>query len=458
MDTARKLQIYGVLLVGVVALGPVLSGCGDDGEPVVEKDKAYIRVLHLSPDAPGVDVYVNGATRVVENLKFLEGTDYLEVEEGTYSFNITPAGSPASSSVLDINDLPLEGEQYYTAVAFGALESIQAIPLVDDYDGLDSGNIRVRAIHAAEAVGQVDIWVIPETGNPSILYENVDFGVAGDYLDLPAAAYTLGFDLDNDASPDVIFDVPAMQAGTVANIFAVNDSTGAVTLQAQLQDGAVAEIAARPEVSNSFVRVLHLSPDAPGVDVYVNDVPDAVVTDLGFLAGTDYLEVKPGDYNFHITPTGQGVPAAVLHLHGFTLMKDMYYTAVAFDQVSSIQGLWLEDDYTGLDAGDIRIRAIHTAEAVGQVDIWVIPDTGAPSILYENVEFGVTGAYLDLPAAAYTLGFDLDDDASPDVIFDIPALQAGTVANVFAVNDSMGAVSLQAQLQDGTLVHIDPRT
>jgi hypothetical protein len=117
----------------------------------------------------------------------------------------------------------------------------------------------------------------------------------------------------------------------------------------------------------------------------------------------------------------------------------------------------LVDDYEGLDAGSIRIRAIHAAESVGPVDIWVIPDMGAPSILYENVDFGVAGDYLDLPAAAYTLGFDLDDDATPDVIFDVPSLAAGTVANVFAVNDNMGSVSLQAQLEDGSLVQIDHR-
>jgi hypothetical protein len=456
MDKMSKLAIYGVLILGVACLGLSSSGCGDD-DTEVSKDKAYLRVLHLSPDAPGVDVYANGTSKVVNNLMFLEGTSYLEVEAGTYDFNITATGSPASQSVLDIDALVLSKDTYYTAVAFDALGSIKAMPLVDDYDGLDSGNIRVRAIHAAEAVGQVDIWVIPETGNPSILYENVDFGVAGDYLDLPAAAYTLGFDLDDDATPDVIFDVPALAAGTIANVFAVNDSNGAVTLQAQVESGSMVQITPRPEKSDSFIRVLHLSPDAPGVDVYV-DGAAKVVEDLAFLEGTGYLTVEEGTYDFNITATGTPANQSVLDVTGLALAGDAYYTAVAFDALSSIQAMALVDDYENLDAGNIRIRAIHAAEVVGQVDIWVIPDMGAPSILYENVDFGVAGDYLDLPAAAYTLGFDLDDDATPDVIFDVPSLAAGTVANVFAVNDNMGSVTLQAQLEDGSLVQIDSRT
>ena len=114
------------------------------------------------------------------------------------------------------------------------------------------------------------------------------------------------------------------------------------------------------------------------------------------------------------------------------------------------------DDYEGLASGQIRIRAIHTAPAVGEVDIWNIPETGDPAPLYENVPFGAAGDYLDVPASAYTLGFDVDDDATPDVIFDVPALEAGTVANVFATNDDAGNVFLVAQLADGSTVRIDP--
>jgi len=192
------------------------------------------------------------------------------------------------------------------------------------------------------------------------------------------------------------------------------------------------------------------------VHIRVNDWMDAAVSGLAFGEGTGYLEVNPGEYNFHITPEGKGTMDAVLHLHGFMLKDGMFYTAVAFDELSTIQGLFLEDDYAGLESGNIRVRAIHTAPAVGQVDIWALFESGDPVLLYENVDFGIAGGYLDLPVDAYTLGFDVNDDASPDVIFDIPELPAGTVANVYAVNDMGGSVFLLAQLEDGSLARIDP--
>jgi hypothetical protein len=63
---------------------------------------------------------------------------------------------------------------------------------------------------------------------------------------------------------------------------------------------------------------------------------------------------------------------------------------------------------------------------------------------------------MDLPAGAYSVGFDVDNDATPDVAFDLPALPAGTVANVFAVSEG-STVFLIAQLQDGTVARIDAR-
>ena len=47
-----------------------------------------------------------------------------------------------------------------------------------------------------------------------------------------------------------------------------------------------------------------------------------------------------------------------------------------------------------------------------------------------------------------------DDDEVPDLTFDLPDLAAGTVANVFAVNDG-GDIYLLAQLGDATTVPID---
>jgi uncharacterized protein (DUF2141 family) len=214
----------------------------DPGGDIPTPAKARLRAIHLSPDAPAVDIFANGgATAAVTNLVFPAGTGYLELDAGTYTFDVAPKDAGVGASVLQVKDLPLESGKSYTAVAYDAVASIKALALVDDYAGLEAGKIRVRAIHAAAGVGQVDIWNIPAMGDPAALYTDVDFGAVGAYLDLPAGAYTLGIDVDNDGTPDLTFTTPALAAGTVANVFAVKQAS-AVFLLAQFADGTTARI------------------------------------------------------------------------------------------------------------------------------------------------------------------------------------------------------------------------
>jgi hypothetical protein len=78
-----------------------LAAYADDRTPVA--DKAKVRVLHLSPDAPAVDVVVLSggaiAARPVTNLAFPNATaQALELAPGSYTLAVVPTG--ASSPIL----------------------------------------------------------------------------------------------------------------------------------------------------------------------------------------------------------------------------------------------------------------------------------------------------------------------------------------------------------------------
>jgi len=440
-----------LLLVVILGLS-VMAACGDDDdtEPL-PGDKAMLRAVHLSPDAPTVDILANATMRAVSSLAFGQGTGYLEVDAGTYDLDVVPVSGTVAESVLNVSGAQLMKDVSYTAVAYGMVDNIAALLLEDNYADLDDGNIRVRAIHTADGVGEVDIWNIPDTGDPAIAWENVPYGAVGDYLDLPAGAYTLGIDLDNDASPDAVYKMPALAAGAVGNVFAVKEGDD-VYLLAQLKDGSITKIMAESMAETADLRVIHLSPDAPAVDILANG-PNAIFEDLTFGNGSAYLSVDPGTYDVLVVPA-DGAPAdQVLSITGLTLGVDKSYTVAALGMLNNLSSVVLEDDYADLDAANIRVRAIHAADGVGEVDIWNIPDTGDPALLYENVGYGTVGDYMDLPAGAYTLGFDVDNDATPDLIFKTPDLAAGTVANIFAVKDG-DDVYLLVQLKDGSVAKI----
>ncbi|MEM6294521.1 MAG: DUF4397 domain-containing protein [Myxococcota bacterium] len=234
-----------------VVLAPV--GCServlnDDGL-AVDSDMAEIRVLHLGVNAPAVDVFANGEGPVVEALSFREGSEALTVPAGDYTFEVSVAGSGPDAAVL-APAIQLDGGTKYTAVALGDLTraggvGLQALPLVDDDVGIDPDDVRITVIHAAPAVGEVDIWEISDPANPVELLSNVPFAAAATLPDIPAGALELGLDIDDDRVPDVTFSIPDIGlGGQQVNAFANNDANGGVALIAQLPDATIVPIPA----------------------------------------------------------------------------------------------------------------------------------------------------------------------------------------------------------------------
>jgi hypothetical protein len=410
---------------------------------------AQIRVLHLSPDAPAVDVYADGSA-AVEGLAFPDGTGYLTVPAGTYTFDVAPAGAGVGASVLQIPGVALEEGKAYTAVAYGRVAQIAALALPDDAGGLASDRVRLTVAHTAAAVGEVDIWEISGE-SPVELLADVPFGAAATLPDLPVGALRIGLDVDDDARPDVVFDVPELPGGTQANVFAVTDAADQPFLLAQLPDGATVRIDPTPIAPPAQIRVLHLSPDAPAVDVFVNGAADPVVTALPFLSGTGYLGVPAGIYTFDAAPTGAGIGASVLQIPNLPLDAGLSYSAVAYGRLDSLAAMALVDDATGLAPDQIRVQVAHAAAAVGEVDIWSL-DLGVP--LLSDVPYGAAATLADLPAGAYRVGIDVNNDAMADLTFSLPAIGGGTFVNLFAVSDATDAVWLVAWLPDGTVVPI----
>jgi copper(I)-binding protein len=84
---------------------------------------AHLRVAHLSPTSPAVDVFLNGK-KVVENLAFKGVTDYLALEGTTFEVVIVPAGGKIEDSVT-AEPIKLTFDEhdngYYTAAAVGSL-------------------------------------------------------------------------------------------------------------------------------------------------------------------------------------------------------------------------------------------------------------------------------------------------------------------------------------------------
>ena len=156
------------------------AGCGDSGH-------AQLRVVHTSPDAPNVDVLVNGKT-VLINVAYETASNYLTVGAGSRKIEVRATGT--SQDVINAT-VSLSRSKYYTVLAVDKLANITPLVLTDDNTPPASGQIKLRLVHASPTAGPVDIYVeVPGagvTGSPTLT--NVPFKAASSYLAVPAGSY-----------------------------------------------------------------------------------------------------------------------------------------------------------------------------------------------------------------------------------------------------------------------------
>ncbi|WP_240334602.1 DUF4397 domain-containing protein [Halorussus sp. MSC15.2] len=193
----------------MATVGATDSGTNDSGA-------AQVRVAHLSPDAPAVDVLVDGSV-ALEGVEYGTVSDYLQVPAGEHTVTIRTA---ENETVVFEGNVSVEAGTMYTVAAIGEVSEDTFRPAIftDDVE-VSEGNASVRLIHASPDAPAVDVTV---AGSGAVLYDNVTFGNATDYVEVPAGDYTLEVrpaTENNDGEVVTTFDV-SLESGTAYSAIA----------------------------------------------------------------------------------------------------------------------------------------------------------------------------------------------------------------------------------------------
>jgi hypothetical protein len=173
-----------LLSVAFVALCGGLVGCGDSDNG----DETTLRVFHASPDAPNVDVLVNGG-RVLEDVPYAAASDFLSVDSGDTRLQVNVTGT--DTSAIDAH-VTLEPNTDYFVVAADKVARIAPLVFTADRTKPASGSAKVRVLHSAASAPAVDVYVTaPDAGIASVtpVLTNVPFKAISDYLTVPAGTY-----------------------------------------------------------------------------------------------------------------------------------------------------------------------------------------------------------------------------------------------------------------------------
>jgi hypothetical protein len=205
---------------------------------------ADVRVLHASPDAPAVDVYLDdNKVDALTNVPFGTISDYLAVPAGKHNVKVYATGT-TSSPVIDA-DVTVAGGSAYTIAATGALADITAQVLKDD-PSPTAKSAKVRVIHFSADAPAVDIATKGSSVGDAIV-KGLTYPNATDYLALPGGTYDLEVRLAGETTVALALDNAKVQNGKAYSVFAIGSAAspalGGNALQAVVAVDATATAA-----------------------------------------------------------------------------------------------------------------------------------------------------------------------------------------------------------------------
>ena len=195
-----------------------------------------------------------------------------------------------------------------------------------------------------------------------------------------------------------------------------------------------------PTNTTAKVQVTHASPDAPGVDLLVDNTKVNTAA-LEFLGSTAYLSVNAGSRNIKVNAAGTSTSVINADVP-FVAGKN--YSLFAVDSLKKISAVLVEDDLTAPAAGKAHVRFIHLSPNAPAVDVAL----AGGSVVWGDYSFKEGSAFAPLDAGTYNLEVRLAGTTT--VVLPLPniTLTAGKIYTVFAKGfvGGTGAQALGAQI------------
>lgn len=89
-----------------------------DVMPTTATEKAYVKFINLSPDAPALSLNIVGGASLATSKTYKTNSEFIAVDVKTQSFEIKDGAGIVKASLLDE---PIQGGRYYTIIARGYL-------------------------------------------------------------------------------------------------------------------------------------------------------------------------------------------------------------------------------------------------------------------------------------------------------------------------------------------------
>lgn len=340
----------------------------DESAAIPAADEVAISVVHASPAAGPVDVYVTAPGTDVSDINLQPNFtfDYKDpaadagaLPAGKYDITVMVAGTKNVAYNISGVDLePFAGNKLLlVAVSTTTDTRINASPIkllvaTDDAHVMlldEDTDVGARVVHSspdADAVAKGPVEVFTDVNSPlgqvefipAFTYTDIVPG-SDSYVEIPAGEYVFDVSVDG-AGPGTLYTSPtsptlSLNAGSEYTVIAAGlvGADPAFELLATEDNN-------RSIITQASVKVVHAAPGAGTVNVYVTpagqftkeDVENGLagmplLENFEFRAVTDYVAVPPGNYDIRVVPLSLGI--AAINVEGILLSEGAVATVIA---------------------------------------------------------------------------------------------------------------------------------
>ncbi|WP_139492886.1 DUF4397 domain-containing protein [Brevibacillus dissolubilis] len=205
----------------LMALGAFVLSAGSAQAAEGVSGQAFVRVIHASPDAPAVKVFIDGKN-LLPNVVYKQASNYLPLAAGHHTIEIYPTDALAGATPLIKQNLTLQAGKKVSAAAIGELAKIR-LQVVDDELASTANMAKVRFVHASPDTNAVDVALAGST----VLASNLGFSDVSSYIEVGAPAQ-LNVEM-RQAGTDkalVAFPTVSVDPATIYSVYVVGYSGG----------------------------------------------------------------------------------------------------------------------------------------------------------------------------------------------------------------------------------------
>ncbi|MGC4875102.1 DUF4397 domain-containing protein [Micromonospora sp. DT43] len=224
LRTASRRLLAGA---GALLLGTALATAAT-AAPASADTVGYVRLAHLSPDTPAVDVYLAAPDaakpKVFPGVGYGVVSDYLKLPPGRYAVAMRVAGTPASEPPVLTTEVAVVSGRAYTVAGVGRHADLGLRVLTDDLSAPAQGRAKVRVVQASVRTPVLDVAA---ADGPTIA-DGVQFATTTDYQQVEPGAWRLR--LTGAGGPSTDAEV-RLTGGAVYSLLVLDGKQGGLTAE-----------------------------------------------------------------------------------------------------------------------------------------------------------------------------------------------------------------------------------